>query len=167
MVGAADGVPARNPSSVSLSTRFIESSYDNTLKANQPLFSTWPGVTNRSLYDWESSISARSISLMTTTASAPRNSSRSFLRASATCWRRRIGWLREDAKRYNRNLFGSAPGAGIGKSPPDRCQRAPARWHAQPVFLRPFLGIAEPVSIPTPTKPRLIVVSSPTSSISP
>jgi outer membrane receptor protein involved in Fe transport len=139
-----------NPSSANGNIRFVESSFDNTIKANQPLFSTWPGVTDQSLYDWES-VNLSAINLtderdQITTAELEQI----FLKSDRQLLAAQVGFMMENAKRYNRNLFGSAAGAGIGSLLQIDVNERLLDGTPNPHFLRPYLGIAEPISVRDP-----------------
>ena len=136
-----------NPSSPNQSVRFLESSFNNGVRTNQPLFSTWPAVTNRNLYDWES-VNLSSVNFVDdddriATAELEQiffNNGRHLVAAQ-------LGWFRETAKRYNRNLVGNAASAGIGSLLQIDVNERLLDGSPNPYFLRPFLGIAEPHSL--------------------
>lgn len=139
-----------NPSSVSGNIRFVESSFDNTVKANQPLFSTWPGVTDQSLYDWEhvnlSAINLFDEKNQMTIAEVEQI----FLKSDRQLLAAQVGFMTEDSKRYNRNLFGSAAGAGVGSLLQIDVNERMLDGTPNPNFLRPYVGIAEPISVRDP-----------------
>lgn len=145
--GVQQGASGSNPSSNSGNVRMVESSYDNTIRTSQPLFSTWPATTDRSLYDWKN-INLSAINWVDdqdriATAEVEQivfNNSRQLVAVQA-------GWMRETAKRYNRNLFGRAAGAGVGGLLQVDVNERLTDGTPNPYFLRTYLNIPEPISI--------------------
>ncbi len=134
-----------NPNAPNSSDRYLEPA-PFPVRTNQPLFATTPAVSDKSLYDWDS------INLGATNFVDDRDNlataelEQIFVHTPRQLLAAQLGWFREDAKRYDRNLIGSAAGAGVaGYLNVDINERL-LDGTPNPYFGRPYIGVAEPLS---------------------
>lgn len=82
----------------------------------QPLFSSVRSMSDPSLYDW-TSINLNSVNRqMVRTITANLELEQVFLHSARQSLVAKFGWLREDAKRYNRLIFGGGKNGSTGQS---------------------------------------------------
>jgi outer membrane receptor protein involved in Fe transport len=83
---------------------------------NQPLFSSVRSMANRNLYDW-TSINLNAVNWqMTRTLTGNAELEQVFLHTPRQTLVAKAGYLREEAKRYNRLLFGGGKNGSTGQS---------------------------------------------------
>ena len=135
-----------NPNSASTSVRYMESQ-PPPVRTNQPLFSTWPAVSDQSLYDWEK-INLNAINYVDDRdTTAITELEQVFLRTKRQVLALQASWFRETAKRYNLNPMGSAAGAGVASALAVDVNEKLLDGSPNPYFGRPYIGIAEPLSV--------------------
>lgn len=128
-----------DPSNVNQPIRFVESAPE-PIRLNQPLYAAILPITDKSLYDWESvntvALNTVEDTVRTSTIEIDQfiiNTPRHLLAAQA-------GWRREDAERSARRTTGSDSGTTIYVDVNERLLDG----RANPYFLRPYIGLAEP-----------------------
>lgn len=137
---------SNSANSPNTSVRYLETA-PAPVRNNQPLFSTTPAVSDRSIYDWES-INLGAINYVDDRdAIATAELEQVFLHTPRQLLAAQLGWFREDAKRYNRNLIGSAANAGVAGYLEIDVNEKLLDGTPNPNFGRPFIGIAEPLSV--------------------
>jgi outer membrane receptor protein involved in Fe transport len=133
------------PNTPNQSVRYLESA-PAPVRASQPLFSTVPGISDKSIYDWTkintdavNSIEDRARIYMAEVDQFIINTDRHVLAAQ-------LGWLRENTNRDNRNLLGTVSAATATGSLLIDVNERQLDGSPNPYFLRPYLGVQEPYS---------------------
>ena len=121
------------------------------VQTGRPLFSTLPAVSSRDIYDY------RNVNLSAPNFSSDRvdistvEVEQTLLESEKNKIAFQFAWQREDADRKSRNIVGStSPGGGASYNlfidPNSRLLDG----RVNPYYLRPYIGVAEPVNYETP-----------------
>jgi hypothetical protein len=111
--------------------------------ATRPLFSTFPGVTDKSLYDW-SSINLGAANMLRDAINTTQvELEQFFLRKAGHQLAMQAGWFREKAGRYNGNVIGRSPNVGNSFYLSVDVNERLLDGQPNPYFLRPYLGVIE------------------------
>ena len=120
------------------------------IRTGRPLYSTVPGIANKALFDWSSINLAGSNSLkdhneMTTVELEQFivNTERHQLAVQG-------GWNHERATRFNKNIVGQSSATGNSNYLYVDVNSKLLDGRANPFFLRPYVGVGEPVFTSTP-----------------
>lgn len=137
------GMPT--PDSATGNIRFMESSND-LLKSRPALFPASLGLTDQSIYDWES------INLVATNFSEDKvrtyrvELDQQIFRTALHSMHFNGGWFREDANKYSRNFLGQEAALLLYVDVNERYLDG----SPNPYFGRPYLGASEPSTYRTP-----------------
>ncbi len=129
--------------------RLLETNPD-PVRTGHPLFSTVRGITSKSLFDWSeinlsSANSVKDHNEMTTI-----EFEQTLFRTSSQQLAVQLGWNREDAERLSKNFIGQAQATGNSGYLYVDVNEKLLDGRPNPYFLRPFMGVGEPVHRSTP-----------------
>jgi hypothetical protein len=132
------------PNNVSGTARFLET-ISPPVRTNHPLFSTVPGLTDKSIFDW-SSINLAGINSIkdhdeTTTVEIEQY----FLNTERQQIAAQLGWNHEFSSRFNKNVVGQASATGNSNYLYVDVNSKLLDGRPNPYFMRPYLGIGEPL----------------------
>lgn len=135
-----------NPNSVNTNVRYMESGTDiMALKATtMPLFTT-PGISDKSLYDWESVNYVAPNYVQKKADIYNVGIEQTFINTPMQLLAAQAGWYREDADSLNRNFLSGNSSILYLDINEKLLNGAP-----NPYFLRPYLGASEPATSSNP-----------------
>lgn len=141
-----DATPGYNFASAPFqSVRYMWTAPD-PIRLNQPLFATWPAVSDKAVYDWSRiNLSAPNWVENKTTTSIVQLE-HLFFNTGRQTLSGQVAWFREDSEQDSRTLVGIPTGQGAtGFLQVDINERR-LDGSPNPFFLRPFIGEAEQLS---------------------
>ena len=119
---------------------------------NQPLFTTTPSVSNRSIYDW-SDVNLSSVNrLMDQTDAYNVQLDQFFLNTPRQTLAVQLGFFREDSQRYQRTPIGNSSTSGQSGQLFIDVNEKLLDGTPNPFFGRPYIGVTEPVTRWLPSK---------------
>jgi hypothetical protein len=122
------------------------------LIAAQPLFTTTPSVSSKSLYDW-SSVNLASVNrVMDATQTPTIQLDQIFLHTPTQTLAVQLGWMREDSERYQRNLLGIGNDNGQSGQLLVEVNERRLDGSPNPFFGRPYIGQDQPRTTWQPTR---------------
>jgi outer membrane receptor protein involved in Fe transport len=113
---------------------------------NQPLFSTTPTVSDKSLYDWTSVNLASMNRLMDRTLTGSVQIDQLIVATPRHTLSAQLGFTREDAQRYQRNLYTGNGGTGQTAQLLVDVNSRLLDGSPSPFFGRPYIGIDMPLT---------------------
>jgi hypothetical protein len=145
------GSPGNDPNVANQSVRLMATS-PAPVRNGQPLFTTFPVVSDKSIYDWSDINYAAANRFFTKTDTALVTLDQVFINTPRHSLVGQVGWFREDSELYERNLMGRPGNAGAtGFLQVDVNERL-LDGSPNPFFLRPFIGQVEPLTQRTPLR---------------
>ena len=149
-IGRMPAATATNgPNSFGGNLRLMESLVE-PVRTNHPLFSTVPGLSDKSIYDWSSINLAAPNTIRDKTETSTVQLEQYLLNTERHRLAFQIAWQREDSERFNRNLIGSASGTGSSYYLYVDPNTKLLDGRANPYFGKPYLGIGEPIMRSSP-----------------
>jgi hypothetical protein len=135
-----------------LTTGFAGSAGTAARPSGQPLFTTTPTISDKSIYDWTSINLSAPNRLMDRTITTNLQLEQEFLNTNRQLLVGQVAFMREDSQRYQRNLLGIANDNGqSGQLQVDINERM-LDGSANPYFLRPFIATGKPRTVWAPAK---------------
>ncbi len=132
------------PNNVAGVNRMLET-LPEPVRTGRPLFSTVPGLSDKSIYDWSSINLAAPNLIRDKNETSTVSIEQSVLNTERNRLAFQFAWQREDADRFNRNLIGSSSGTGASYYLYVDPNKNLLDGRPNPYFGRPYLGIGEPV----------------------
>jgi hypothetical protein len=146
MISRMPAATATNgPNNVAGTTRLLES-IPEPIRTGRPLYSTIPGISDRSLYNWEKINLAAPNSIEDTVETSTVSIEQTLLDTQRHKLAVQFAWQREDADRMNRNIIGQASATGASYYVFVDVNERLLDGRANPNFLRPYVGVGEPVT---------------------
>ncbi len=137
------------PNNVAGTQRLLETVAE-PVRTGRPLFSTLAGLSNRDIYDYNRINLAAPNSIKDQVETTTIEVEQYALNTDEHKLAFQFAWQREDADRINRNVVGSAGAGGnayyLYVDPNSRLLDG----RANPFFLKPYIGLGEPVSSENP-----------------
>jgi hypothetical protein len=137
------------PNNVAGLNRMLET-LPEPIRTGRPLYSTVPGVSDKSLYDWSKINLAAPNTIKDADDISTVELEQYVLNTQRNKLVFQLAWQREDADRYNRNIIGgsSATGASYYLYVDPNTKLLDGK--ANPYFGRPYIGAGEPVQTMQP-----------------
>jgi len=120
------------------------------VRTGHPLFSTVPGISNRALYDYAHINLSGPNKILDENDTSTVELEQYFLNTDRQKLALQVGWNREDADRQNWNLVGRASATGNSNYLYVDVNSKLLDGRPNPYFLRPYIGIGEPVHDSSP-----------------
>ena len=133
------------PNNVGGEMRLLESQPE-PIRTGRPLYSTVPGINDRSLFDWEEINLAAPNSIKDTVETSTVTIEQTVVDSQQHKLAFQFAWQREDADRINRNIIGQASATGASYYLRMDVNERLLDGRANPNFLRPYIGAGEPVT---------------------
>ena len=145
MISRMPAATATNgPNNTGGTLRLLESQPE-PIRTGRPLYSTVPGVSDRSLFDWENVNLAAPNSIKDTVETTTVTIEQTVLDTQRNKLALQFAWQREDADRINRNIIGQASATGASYYVRVDVNERLLDGRVNPYFLRPYVGAGEPV----------------------
>ncbi len=125
--------------------RLLES-LPEPIRAGRPLYSTVPGIDDRSLFDWENINLAGPNSIKDQIETYTVSLDQTVLDTRLHKLAFQFAWQREDSDRINRNIIGQASATGASYYVYVDVNSRLLDGRANPNFRRPYVGAGEPVT---------------------
>jgi hypothetical protein len=125
--------------------RMMESGAE-PVRVNAPLFSTVPGVSDSSIYNWEKINLAGPNTLKDQVETSTVTIEQFVLDGERNKLAFQVAWQREDADRINRNVVGQTSATGNSNYLYVDVNSKLLNGQANPNFLQPYIGVFEPVT---------------------
>ena len=156
LVGTSGSTLSTNPGSGSGTLRYMSVSAGSGIAAgritSQPLFTTTPSVSSKSLYDWSEQNLQAMNRIMDRTFTSTVQVDQNFLDTGMHRVDAQVAFFREDSQRYARNIMGELNANGqSGQLLIDPNERL-IDGSPNPFFLRPYMGVDQPFTIWQPQK---------------
>ena len=116
----------------------------------RPLYATVPGISSKSVFDWSSVNLAGINSIKDHNETSTVELEQYILNTERQQLAVQGGWNREHANRFNKNMVGGTSATGNSNYLYVDVNSKLLDGRANPYFLRPYLGIGEPVFSSTP-----------------
>ncbi|PTY08936.1 TonB-dependent receptor [Opitutaceae bacterium EW11] len=151
-------VTGANPSTGATLNRFLQASpyagiTGSTAKpSTQPLFTTIPSLTDKSIYDWSSINLASVNNVWDTNLTSYLQIDQTLLNSPRNWLVVQFAYLGEDSKRYQRNLLGTANDNGVSGLYSIDINERLLDGTPNPYFLRPYISTDKPRTVLTPAK---------------
>ena len=121
------------------------------VRTGRPLFSTVPGISDRSLFNWEDINLAGPNSIKDQVETYTVTVEQTVLDTQRHKLAFQFAWQREDADRTNRNIIGQASATGASYYLYVDVNSRLLDGRTNPNFLRPYIGAGEPVTEEQPS----------------
>jgi outer membrane receptor protein involved in Fe transport len=151
------GTTVRGPTAGGQAVRFLQTTgisggTGTSVHGFQPLWITSPTISDKSVYDWSSINLSAPNRLMDRTLTTNLQVEQMFLNTSQQLLVGQVAFMREDSKRYQRNLLGLANSEGqSGQLEVDPNEKL-LDGTPNPYFLRPFIATDKPPTLWLPAK---------------
>ena len=120
------------------------------IRTGRPLYSTVPGIASKALLDWSTINLAGANSIKDHNETTTVEVEQYFLNTERQVLAVQAGWNREHALRFNKNMVGQSSATGNSNYLYVDVNSKLLDGRANPYFLRPYLGVGEPVFTSTP-----------------
>ncbi len=120
------------------------------IRTGRPLYSTVPGINNKALFDWSSVNLAGANSLKDHNEMTTVELEQFILNSERHTLAVQGGWNHERAARFNKNIVGQSSATGNSNYLYVDVNSKLLDGRANPFFLRPYIGVGEPVFTSTP-----------------
>ncbi len=120
------------------------------VRTGRPLYSTVPGINNKALFDWSSINLAGANALKDHNEMTTVELEQFILNTERHQLAVQGGWNHERATRFNKNIVGQSSATGNSNYLYVDVNAKLLDGRANPYFLRPYLGVGEPVFTSTP-----------------
>ncbi len=120
------------------------------IRTGHPLFATVPGIADKALFDWSSINLAGINSIKDHNETTTVELEQYFLNTERQQLAVQLGWNREYATRFNKNIVGQSSATGNSNYLYVDVNSKLLDGRTNPYFLRPYLGAGEPVVSSTP-----------------
>jgi hypothetical protein len=127
-------------------TQRLLESLPEPIRAGRPLYSTVPGIDDRSLFDWENVNLAGPNSIKDQVETSTVTIEQTVLDSQTNKLAFQFAWQREDADRINRNIIGQASATGASYYVYVDVNSRLLDGRTNPNFGRPYVGAGEPVT---------------------
>ena len=156
LLGTSGSTSSTNPGTGSGTLRYMSVSAGTGIAAGrftgQPLFTTTPSFSSRSLYDWNEQNLQAMNRVMDRTITGAVQIDQNFVDTPMHRIDAQVAFLREDSQRYQRNIMGELNSNGqSGQLLIDPNERL-IDGSANPFFLRPYMGVDQPFTRWQPSK---------------
>ncbi len=155
-LGTGASTSSTSPATGSGTLRYMSVSAGSGIAAGrftgQPLFTTTPSVSSKSIYDWSEHNLQAMNRVMDRTITGSVQLDQNILDTPRHRIDAQVAFLREDSQRYQRNLMGELNSIGqSGQLLIDPNERL-LDGSPNPFFLRPYMGVVQPFTRSTPSK---------------
>jgi outer membrane receptor protein involved in Fe transport len=133
------------PNNISGPLRMLETSAE-PVRTNAPLFSTVPGVSDRSIYNWRKINLAAPNTIKDQVETSTVTIEQFVLDGDVNKLAFQFAWQREDADRINRNVVGQTSATGNSNYLYIDVNARLLDGRPNPNFLEPYIGVFEPVA---------------------
>lgn len=137
------------PNNTGGTSRLLETVVE-PIRTNHPLFSTAPGLNNKSIYDWGDVNLAAPNTIREKNENTTVQVEQYLLNTERQRLAIQFAWQREDAERVNRNVVGSASATGSSFYLYVDPNTKLLDGRTNPYFGKTYLGVGEPVSSSNP-----------------
>ncbi|HWA08574.1 MAG TPA: TonB-dependent receptor plug domain-containing protein [Opitutaceae bacterium] len=137
------------PNNVSGTQRLLETAPD-PVRTNHPLFSTVRGISSKSMFDWSTINLAAINSIKDHNENSTVDITQNFFRTGMNQLDLELAWNREYATRLNKNVVGQSSATGNSNYLYVDVNEKLLDGRPNPYFLRPYLGVGEPIHSSNP-----------------
>lgn len=137
------------PNNTAGTPRLLETIAD-PIRTGHPLYATVRGISSKDLYDWSSINLAGINSIKDHNETTTIELEQTLLRTERQQLAAQLGWNRERASRLNKNVVGQSSATGNSNYLYVDVNQNLLDGRPNPYFLRPYLGVGEPIHSSTP-----------------